>query len=239
MIDTEELSALLLSNVNLRVVEPHIYSVYPEGEQTNIYDKTGAIYDLVACNRLYNRFVWGYWIAEYASFCQDALTSSVDGWVLDVACGSLAFSARTYDRYSERSIVLLDQSVRLLQMVKSRLIKLHGSVPDNMVFLHGNALQLPFNPKSFKTVILLNLLHVLENVKRVLHELENVLADEGTIHLTTLIKNNRLADRYLDLLGRVGLVVPRNPDQLLAVFDELEISAKHYIKGNLMFINSS
>ena len=236
MIDNKELSTLLLSNVNLRLVEPHIYSIYPEGENTNIYDKGGGIYDFVACNRLYNRLVWGYWTTEYASFCQNALTSSADGWVLDAGCGSLAFSARTYSGYSERPIVLLDQSVRLLQMAKLRLTKLHDNFPDNMIFLHGNALRLPFKPKSFSTVISLNLLHVLKDAKGVLNELKNVLEDDGMIYVTTLVKNNRLADIYLNSLGRVGLVLPRNTSQLLEVFNKLGISTKHYTRGNLMFV---
>ncbi|MFC1955406.1 hypothetical protein ACFLWZ_02555 [Chloroflexota bacterium] len=71
-----------------------------------------------------------------------------------------------------------------------------------------------------------------------MHEIENVLVDEGTIHLTTLIRSNRFADRYLNFLGRIGAVVPRDPNQLLAIFDELEIPTRHHIKGNLVFINS-
>ena len=58
--DKERLSELLKDATDLRLVEPHIYSVYPEHEQSNAYDKFGRIYDVVACNRLYNRIVWGY-----------------------------------------------------------------------------------------------------------------------------------------------------------------------------------
>lgn len=106
-----------------------------------------------------------------------------------------------------------------------------------MVFLHGDVLQLPFRPKSFNTILSPHLLHVLEDVESVLRELNNVSADKGTIHLTTLIKNNRLADSYLNLLGRAGLVIPGYPGQLLSVLDELGMNTKHYIKGNLVFIS--
>ena len=117
----------------------------------------------MACNRLYNRLVWGYWTSDFHSLGLDALRSATDGWVLDAGCGSLAFTAGTYVQYSERPIVLLDQSVKLLRMAKARLINLHGSVPPNMVFLHGDALELPFKPKSFTTIISMNLLHVLDD----------------------------------------------------------------------------
>jgi ubiquinone/menaquinone biosynthesis C-methylase UbiE len=241
MIDEERLSEILSTDVRLRLVEPHIYSVYSPDEGINIsYDKKfGVFYDLVGCNRFYNRLVWGYSTAEYHSLCLDALRSSTDGWVLDAGCGSLAFTAKTYLNYSERPIVLLDLSIELLMLAKSRLVKLNGTVPANIVFLHGDALQLPFEPKSFGTIIALNLLHVFEDkdVERVLQELRNVLLDGGTISLTTLIENNRFADKYLHMWGKAGEVVPRNANQLFAVFDAVGMPIEYRIEGNLAFIH--
>lgn len=237
MIDEERLSEIIPEDVSLRLVEPHIYSLYSHGEKTSSYDRIfGAIYDLVACNRFYNRFVWGYLTTDYHSFCLDALRSSTEGWVLDAGCGSLAFTAKTYVNYSGRPVVLLDKSIKMLMVAKSRLVKLSGKVPDNMVFLHGDILQLPFKPKSFGTVISLNLLHVLEDVKKVLQELRNVLMDGGTISLTTLIEHNRFADKYLHMLGKAGKLFPRDAKQLFAVFDALGMPVKYRIKGNLAFI---
>lgn len=107
-----------------------------------------------------------------------------------------------------------------------------------MVFLHGDVLQLPFKPKSFGTVISLNLLHVLEDedVKRALQGLRNALLDGGTISFTTLIENNRFADKYLCILGNAGKVVPRNANQLFGLFDELGMPVEHRIKGNIVFV---
>jgi ubiquinone/menaquinone biosynthesis C-methylase UbiE len=183
--------------------------------------------------------VWGYSTAEYHSLCLDALNSSTDGWVLDAGCGSLAFTAKTYVNYSERPIVLLDLSIQLLVLAKSRLVKLNGKVPANIVFLHGDALQLPFKPKSFGTIISLNLLHVFgdKDLRRALQELKKVLMDRGTISLTTLIENNRFADKYLRMWGKAGEVVPRKANQLFSVFDALGIPIDYRIKGSLAFIN--
>ena len=71
MIDAARLAEILLPGVDLRLVEPHLYSPYAPGEQTNSYDETGALsfYDKVACNRVYNRLVWGYSTSDYHSLC--------------------------------------------------------------------------------------------------------------------------------------------------------------------------
>ena len=213
MIDEKRLSEVISKNVCIRFVEPHIYSVFPNEENMNSYDKMfGDFYDFVACSRFYNRLVWGYWTGDYYSLCRSALASSTDGWVLDAGCGSLAFTARAYANDTRRSVVLLDQSLRLLRIAKSRLIKLNGHVPENMVFVHGDAL---------------------------LQEMRNGLSDGGAIFLTTLIENNRFADRYLRMWGKAGEVVPRNADQLFAVFNALDMPVKYRIKGNMAFISSN
>ncbi len=237
----QRLSEIITSGVSLWFVESGIYSVYSQPENVGSYDKTGGIYDVVACNSLYNRVIWGYWPAEYYSFCLDTLTSSSDGWVLDAGCGSLAFTARTYVDYarshSDRPIMLLDQSIRLLRMAKARLIKLSGRMPANVVLLHGDALRLPFLPGSFNTIISMNLLHVLDDAREALLELKNSLVDKGTISLTTLIKNKRFSDGYLNMLGNIGALAPRTADQLRSMFDEVGMPCKIKVKGNLAFIS--
>lgn len=237
MIDEGKLSSLLLENITLRPVEPHIYSVYPREGHTNTYDRIWPFYDLVMGNRYYNRILWGYRIADYSSFCHDSLASSSDGWVLDAGCGSLVFTSNTYAGYSKRPVVLLDASLQMLRAAKSRLSRLNGNVPANMAFLHGDVLQLPFKPGSFRTILSMNVLHVLPNINTVLSELKNALADGGTIALTSLIANDRFGDLYPKLLSKTGQLIPRTPDQILACFEELEISTSHYVRGNMMFIH--
>ncbi len=238
MIDAARLSDILLPGVDLRLVEPHLYSPYEPGEQTNSYDAKGALsfYDKVACSRIYNRLVWGYDIGDYHSLVREALNSSTDGWVLDAGCGALAFTAKTYADYDERPVVFLDQSITLLRLAKERIVQLTGAVPDNVVFLHGDVRDLPFKPKSFGTIIALNLLHVLEDVPGVLLALRKVLLDEGTMTFTTLIEANRLADRYLRMWAKAGELVPRTAPQLLAEFEALRMPLTYRIRGNMAFI---
>ena len=209
--DENDLYTIISKDISLRHVEPHIYSLYNDDEETNEYDKTGVsgFYDFVLCNRLYNRLVWGYPPKDYLSLCQWALNSSTDAWVLDVGCGSLAFTAKAYRDYSKRPIVFLDQSINLIRKAKSRLIKLNGNIPDNMIFIHGDALKLPFRPKTFSTIISINLLHVLKDIDRALNQLSKVVTDGGTISFTSLILNNRLADKYLYAVASTGAAIPR------------------------------
>jgi len=237
-IDEGSLQELVQKDVNLRLIEPHIYTVFQHDEAANFFDRMALFYDVVICNPLYNRLMWGYSTKDYASLVHDALTSSTEGWVLDAGCGSLAFAAGTYLKYSERPVVLLDYSLNLLRIAKSRLIKLNGGVPDNMVFLQADALRLPFKPESFNTIISLNLLHVLKDLKSALLGLRAVLAENDAMVFTTLVKNNRKADRNLArLLNKTSGVDARDIGQLQEAFEELGMPITYDIKGNMAYIH--
>jgi len=232
------LSEIISEDVNLNLVEPDIYSVYPIGDSPGAYDSIGAstIYDMVACNRFYNRLMWGYSIKDYAILCEDSLSSSHEGWVLDLACGSLAFTAKVYANCSNRPVVFLDQSLKLLRKGKFRLEQLKGNIPENMFFLHADALQLPFKANIFHTVISLNLLHCIDDIITALKEIKRVLIDGGNSAITTLVQSSRWSNRYLNMLAGSGALISRNPDELLSAFNEMEMQVTHKVKGNLAFI---
>jgi ubiquinone/menaquinone biosynthesis C-methylase UbiE len=238
MVDENSLSKLLGEEVKLKLIEPHIYSVCQDAQEDILYDKMAKFYDLVICNRFYNHIVWGYPIASYGALVYNALTSSKSGWVLEAGCGSLAFTAKTYAGYSERPIILLDKSLNLLRIAKSRLIQLNRKVPENLVFLQGDALQLPFKPQCLGTIISMNLLHVIPEIDKLVMGIKNVLKNNGNITFTTLVKSNRFfANRYLNFMGRMGEAVPRSINQLLTTFNELGMPVQHQVVGNMAFIN--
>lgn len=237
-INESSLEQLLSAGQQLRQIEPQIYSVIYPSEADNSFDEMAWFYDRVICNRFYNRIMWGYSITGYGPFTSRALNSSQDGWVLDAGCGSLAFNAKLYADYSDRPVVLLDHSLKLLKIAKSRLTKLHGGMPQNMIFLQGDALQLPFREKCFETILSLNLLHVFEDLKEPLMEFKRVLTNKGGMSFTTLISNNRFADGYLaTMLKKTCNVAPRTEDQLRVGFAELEIPFQCRVEGNMAFIN--
>lgn len=231
------LSAVISESAGLRFVEPGIYSVLSEAEGPSPYDTAfGAIYDRVACNPLYNRLIWGYSVSIFASIAWDALHSTDKGIVLDLGCGSLAFTAKTYLQYSERPVVLADRSLNMLRIARSRLIGMNGGVPDNLAFLHADALRLPFFEKSFSTIISENLLHCLGDTKILLAGLRKILAEDGRIHFTTLVRAGRLADRYLEALAGSGKLVSRNIEDHLAMFNQLGMTVECKINGNMATI---
>jgi ubiquinone/menaquinone biosynthesis C-methylase UbiE len=236
-INENDLSALLLEDSIFRLVEPNIYSALPDNESGNEYDtQFGFIYDWVACNPIYNRLIWGYSVKIFPQIANDALQSSADGKVLDLGCGSLAFTAETYSQYSERPVVLVDQSLKMLRMAKSRLINRNGNVPDNLVFLHADALQLPFRAKAFKTILSENLLHCLDDTSILIKQLDKIILKNGKMFFTTLVKNNRFADKYLEFLADSGKLVSRTVVDHKEVFDQFSLSAKYETKGNILSI---
>lgn len=232
------LSKIISEDVNLNLVEPDIYSVYSIGDSPGAYDSIGAsaIYDMVACNRFYNWLMWGYSIKDYAILCEDSLASSHEGWVMDLACGSLAFTAEIYANCSNRPVVFLDQSLKLLRKGKFRIEKLKGNLPENMFFLHADALQLPFKANIFRTVISLNLLHCIDDMKTALKEIKRVLVDGGNFALTTLVQSSRWSNRYLNMLAGSGALISRSLDELLSAFNDMKMQVTHEVKGNLAFI---
>lgn len=236
-IGENELAAMLLETCKLRAVEPNIYSVLPNNEFGNEYDSQfGFIYDLVACNPIYNRLIWGYSVKIFSQTASEALHSSHDGHVLDIGCGSLAFTAKTYSQYGERPVVLVDQSLKMLRMAKSRLLKETGTVPDNLVFLHADALKLPFQENTLTTILSENLLHCLGDTCPILKQLKNFISKNGKMYFTTLVKTNRWADKYLQALADSGKLISRSVDDHKEIFKQVGLAAKYETMGNILSV---
>ena len=234
-----DLTPILAPGIALREAEPHILSVYAKGEEPGSYDQFGValFYDKVMCNPLYNRIMWGYRLREYIDFVKPALNSSPQGWVLDVACGALAFTEGLYADYSARPVVLLDQSLNLLRKAKAGLEELKGGMPPNLALLHADALDLPFQSGVISTIISLNLIHCLEDIRTVIGEWKRVLAPGGSAHATTLVRNRWWGDGYLGLLSRTEQMFSRNPEQVSRVFGELDFPHTLRMAGNLALFN--
>lgn len=231
------IQSLLLENIALRSVEPSIYSVFPNNESANEYDtQFGFMYDLVACNPIYNRLIWGYSVKIFRKLAEEALRSALYGNVLDVGCGSLAFTAKVYGRYSDRPVVLADRSLKMLRMAKSRLIKENGKVPENYVFLHSDARRLPFRENTFTTIISENLLHCLDDTCTLLKQLQSIISTSGKGYFTTLVKSNRFADKYLQALADSGKLISRTVADHKETFKQVGLAATYEINGNLLSI---
>jgi len=237
--DSGKISGLLSPDVTLYSVEPHIFSVYPESEPIHHYDQNVPFYDRVIGNRIYNHVMWGYNISEFLAFTHSALLSRKSGWVLDAGCGSLVFTSEIYAEYSERPVLMLDQSIQMLRAAKSRLCGLCGEVPSNIVFIQGDILRLPFLQESFSTIISLSVLHVIEDMHSMIRELWKALDRGGNLSVTSLILGRSFGDRYLRYLHKLGGVAsPRNWQQVLGIFSDIVIPTDHYVRGNMLFVHS-
>jgi SAM-dependent methyltransferase len=236
-LDATTLGALCKAPASLRLVEPGLYSVYASHDPGNSYDRAGAMafYDLVACNRFYNRLVWGYWPSALSGLCRRALAQAPGEWMLDAGCGSLAFSARVYAACRDRPVVCLDRSLKLLRLARQRLARLAGGLPDNIVFLHADALDMPFAAGTFATVLCLNLLHVLADAPGLLRELARVGRTGANMAGSTLVRAGRLGDRYLELWGRAGELIPRSRDEVAAHLAAAGLAVGTRVQGNMLF----
>lgn len=234
------LSSMLRDAVTLRTVEPIIYSVLPNDESGNEYDSQfGSIYNLVACNPVYNLVIWGYSVKIFSQIAREALQSSQNGPLLDIGCGSLAFTAKIYSQYSGQPMVLADQSLNMLRMAKEKLIKQNGGIPDNVCFLHADALQLPFKEKTFPTIISENLLHCLNDTGILLKQLKSIASENGNMYFTTLVRANRFADKYLEMLSNSGKLVSRNVTDHQRIFEQVGLATEYKTTGNLLLIKGN
>jgi len=87
-----------------------------------------------------------------------------------------------------------------------------------------------------KTVISLNLLHCLKDVKTALNEIRRVLTENGNSAITTLVQGSRRSIRYLNMLAGSGALISRSQDELQNAFNDLQMEVTCEIKGNLAFI---
>jgi ubiquinone/menaquinone biosynthesis C-methylase UbiE len=237
----KELQEVLAEDRAVRLVEDGIYSVLPDDAREYHYDKRATIYDLVVGTRLYNAVMWGSSPLDYVAFAQRAVTSCPDGKFLDAGCGSMLFTARSY-LDCQQQIIAFDQSLAMLRRARKRLLKLSGSVPENIVLLQADLSDLPFRSSSFQTVLCLNVLHQFEDAAALITNLKKLLARDGNLYLTSLVSNNRfIGDHYLNALYRAGeFVRPRSGLELKEILDRsLSQEVSYRIKGNMAYVTTA
>ncbi len=200
------LDTLLLPGRTPQLIEPALVSFIAAEEQEHHYDSKVKFYDALIGNPVYNRLIWGNWPSNYRDFCLTALNSAEQGPVLDVGCGSLVFTHKVYARYGDRPVLLLDRSLGMLLRAKERILEALGELPENLLFVHADALDLPFRDGSFNTLLSFGLLHIFDQPSRLLTEMLRVKTPEGNLFATSLVANNGLGQRYLGALKKAGEV---------------------------------
>jgi SAM-dependent methyltransferase len=230
------LAEVIQDESRLRLVDEDIYSVLPAGAGTQIYDRRGAAYDWLLSRRAYNRFVWGASPDDYAAFARKSIDSIFNGPHLDAGCGTLLFTAETYLQ-SDRPIIALDLSLGMLRQARRRIIELAGQVPENVVFLQGDLLDLPFRPSSFASILSMGMIHLFGDGHSVIEKLAATLEEEGELYLTSLVAHNRIGDRYLRLLHRAGEVgAARTAEEFQSLLSITSVRPLTYtVTGNMAY----
>jgi ubiquinone/menaquinone biosynthesis C-methylase UbiE len=233
----ERLKEVLTEGCAIRLVEDDIYSALSDDSNRHFYDRRATAYDSVVGTRLYNRIMWGTSPLDYIAFASEAIMSNPGERMLDAGCGSLLFTAQLYIA-SDRQIVAFDQSLRMLQRARARLIELSGSVPEHIVLLQADLSTLVFRPKQFRTILCMNVLHQYTDAAALIQKLQTLLDDAGQLYLTSLVSTGRyVGDWWLKTLYKTGEFV--RPRSIIELNKLLANSAgqdiKYRLKGNMAF----
>ena len=240
------LDSLLLDGYRLREADRDILSVLSKAESPHAFDSwaLAAAYDHVVATRIYNRIVWGTSPADYVAFERRALESDTDGWMLDAACGSLVFTGDLFARDCRRRVVLLDHSMRMLRRARRRLEAACGRVPVSLVLLHADIVDLPFKDATFTTVSLPAALHAFDDPVVPVSQLRRVLAADGTMYITSLVRvpGRVFANAYLRGMHRGGqIAAPRSVEEVaqkLRAVDGLP-DLHHWTEGSMGYFTNA
>jgi len=147
----------------------------------------------------------GYFIASKHSFPKDvgriaSLIPPHSGLILDRACGPGTFTRQIARRFPESNVIGFDLSPQML----ARAVRLSRKARLNNVFyMRGSALSLPFKSESFDAVTCCGALQLFSNADRAVGEIARVLKTRGDFVCQTTVGPRRpplyvrVADRML------------------------------------------
>jgi hypothetical protein len=104
--------------------------------------------------------------------------------------------------------------------------------------LQGDLSDLPFRPRSFSTILCLNVLHQFAGAAALISGLREVTST-GSLYLTSLVSTDRtIGDGYLKALHATGeFVRPRSQQELREILARALGSEPVYrLKGNMAFV---
>lgn len=171
------------------------------------YDSRAAAFDRMVRSRLYNGLAWGTSPAAYEAFAAEAVADG-NGPLLEAAAGSAAASAEAHAR-SGRPTVVSDLSRGMLERAGERIAVAapgEDELGSRIRLVQADALDLPFPPGGFATVLTLGSLHLFEDVAALRDALLAQLEPGGRLYATGLVTATRRGGAYLRALNRAGEV---------------------------------
>lgn len=234
------LDAIVAGGRTIRTVEPDIYSALAEATTDQRYDRIAGLYDALIGSRLYNRWVWGTLPDDYREFAQAVVDAPPNGLFLDAGCGSMLFTAAAYAT-TDRPIIAVDKSLEMLRRARTQLQRRQGQVPENVVLLQADLLDLPFQPEQFATVFSMGMLHLFKDGDAMIAALDRMRTAGGRLYVTSLILNNRRGDRWLRVLHNAGEVASlRTSDDVWRLLERAtQRTAECHADGNMAYASVS
>ena len=155
-----------------------------------IWDKFAGFYDIA--ETIYNKDVYTNLGKRVAQEIDEGDT------VLECACGTGAISV--YIAQKCRKLIATDYAVGMLKQAEKKC-----RMYRNVTFRRADITDLKYKDESFDKVIAGNVIHLLPEPEKALHELERVVKHGGSIIIPTYInmskKTGKLAVRIIEMLG--------------------------------------
>jgi ubiquinone/menaquinone biosynthesis C-methylase UbiE len=151
----------------------------------------------------------------------------------------LVFTIQAYASSTNKLVILLDNSMGMLQRARERLIESCGKVPEHIVLIQGDIFHLPFKDATFDVVMSQGLLHMFDDKEAFLKELERVKTDDGLLAFTSLVGNTMLSKGYLALLKKAGEVATAyTSEELETILQKMPFSYDINTIGNMAYMTS-
>jgi len=137
------------------------------------------------------------------------------GEVLELGCGTGCFTESIVK--SAKHVFATDLSEELLEIARKRLSSL-----ERISFQKENCMNISFTSNKFDTVLMANLIHVIENPLKVLQECYRILKDNGLLIITSFTNQGmkpleiiKLGFRFIKVWGKPPRHTHRfSPDSL-------------------------
>jgi len=153
--------------------------------------------------------------------------------VLDLACGPGLYARRFATGHPEREVVGLDLS---WPMLRSATRKAAEAQLENVRFVHGDALALPFRDASLEVANCCGALHLFPDIPRALRELGRVIRPKGRFSMAVFLRGSGSLGRLRRTIAEtVWGLHPFSREELEALLDEAGFEpAIHHAKGTWM-----
>lgn len=159
--------------------------------------------------------------------------------LLDLACGTGIYARPLAHQLTRGVVVGLDRSMPMLTYARRRA---RTEALDNLLFIHGDAAELPFSESRFDVVNCCGALHLFADLPRVLGQVKRVLKPGGRFTIAAYRKRaGALAEQVAHLRRSVSGMNAFRPDELELQITQAGLGAVecHHAKGIWLIMSAT